>query len=721
MSPSSISGSARLGTNGHGPPTPPGTGDLDPAGADRAGWDLAGPDAPTTEPHVAGSYRHRDPLDDRSGRRRALRDATDDGTGDPAGPRHRWRGWSWLRDLPVRRRLTLHSLVILSIALGVSITVGLATAGQLIEQAEQTELQRLSDALASELDNDAYRAATLATGLSTTTAVAEAFADRDRERLEALVLPGFAQLQSELGIAQVHFHEPPATSFFRAHEPEAFGDDLSGFRQTVVAANREQTLITGLETGRFGLGLRAVVPVRWEDAHVGTVEVGTSFGAAFFERFAAANDAAVAFYLADGGDGFGGVGFTTYASTVGEAPTLDTATLAEVLRGTTHHAGFTAAGTSLTARYEAVTDFAGAPIGVVMVAVPDEALRAIYRSDRLTLLGLAVLLLVAGAVAAWWFARDLSRPLEATREVLRRARAGDLSSRVTIERNDEVGAIGHDVNATLTRLGQLMHDVADNAETLAAAADEMSAVGQQLETNAADTADRAVLATEAAHAVSGSIGSIASASHQLSGAIEEIARNANDATGVARRGVAVTDETVAAMEQLGESSAEIDTIVSLISEIAGQTHLLALNANIEAARAGDAGRAFAVVANEIGTLARRTAVESETISERIRSIRTATATSVTAMTAVSETMGEISELQVSIASAVEEQAATTAEIGRSVAVAADTSAEIASAMSSVSEGTGETRQAAGDTARAARELHTVAGQLQGSVAYYLDD
>lgn len=623
-----------------------------------------------------------------------------------------------LRHQNLRQRLTLHSLLIMAVTLGAAAIVALWSTGALVAEAEQRDLQRVSDALESDLDTSALRAATLATGLATTPAIAEAFAQRDRDALAALVIPSFERLQADFGVAQVHFHEPPAVSFLRAHEPEEFGDDLSGFRETVVVANADRTVITGLEGGRFGLGLRAVVPIDWDGAHAGTVEVGTSLGDSFFTRFAAVNEVDVALYLADAGEGAGGPTFTTYASSIGDVPAIGNAELVEVLRGEVRHASFDHAGASMTARYAPVYDFAGTAIGVSMVAVPNDDLRAILTRERLGFLALAVALLMVGGVTASLFARELSRPITEIQRVLGRARDGDLSTRAAVDRGDEIGVMARDVNETFDRLGLLMRDVAVNAETLAAAADEMSAVGQQLEANASETADRAVIATDAAKAVSDNVGSIAGASHQMSAAVEEIARNANDATSVANRGVVVTDETVAAMEKLGESSAEIDAVVSLISEIAGQTHLLALNANIEAARAGDAGRAFAVVANEIGTLARRTATESETISDRIRGIRADTETSVGAMSAVSETMREISELQTSIASAVEEQAATTAEIGRSVSDAAEATGEIAHAVESVSEGTGETRQAAGDTASAARELHDLAGRLRDSIAYY---
>ena len=634
--------------------------------------------------------------------------------GVDAGPPRRARWWR-VSELSVRQRLTTHSLLLMAVPLVVAVVVGFTTLASLIADGQERELQRLATALEVEIEASAARASTLATGLATTPAIAEAFATRDREALAAEVLPTFEQLQQEHGVEQLHFHDPSAISFLRAHEPDQFGDDLSGFRPSIVAANEQRALVTGLESGRFGLGLRGIAPVSWEGEHVGTLGVGNSFGSDFFEGFAAGNDVQTAFYLVGGQDA---AAPSTYASTIGDQLPVGADALEEVLAGEPLLVDLETPTSSLAARFDPVLNFSGEPIGVAMVAVSTESTQALFRNEALKYAALTIVLLLAGGFAASMFARDLSRPLEAIRGVLARARQGDLTDRVDVERGDEIGAIGQDVNDTLDRLMRLMDEVGNSAQTLAAAADEMSTVSEQLEANATETAKEAVVVTDSARDVSDNVDAIASASHQMSAAIGEIAENASTVSDVAGRGVIVTDETVAAMEALSRSSQEIEAVVTLISEIAGQTHLLALNANIEAARAGESGRAFAVVANEIGTLARRTAAESETIAERIRDIRHHTSTSIDCMGSVSETMHEISGLQSSIAASVEEQSATTAEIGRAVTGAAQTTAAIAASVELVSERVDETRQAAGNSSSAAVELRTVAAGLHSSISFY---
>jgi methyl-accepting chemotaxis protein len=171
--------------------------------------------------------------------------------------------------------------------------------------------------------------------------------------------------------------------------------------------------------------------------------------------------------------------------------------------------------------------------------------------------------------------------------------------------------------------------------------------------------------------------------------------------------------------QLGDSSAEISQIVKVITSIAEQTNLLALNATIEAARAGEAGKGFAVVAGEVKELAQETAKATEDIGRRIETIQADTAAAITAIDQISTVIDEINQSQSTIASAVEQQSATTTEISRSIADAANGTGEIArniasvaDAASSASEGVDDTQRAADDLARMAGELRQLVGQFR---------
>ena len=199
------------------------------------------------------------------------------------------------------------------------------------------------------------------------------------------------------------------------------------------------------------------------------------------------------------------------------------------------------------------------------------------------------------------------------------------------------------------------------------AAIALSAAAVDLLTTAEATTERAQSVTAAADRVSADTQTIAAGAEEMSATVREIASTTGEAARIASEaaGLAATAET--AVKRLGESSKGIGAVVEAISGIAEQTNLLALNATIEAARAGDAGRGFAVVASEVKNLAHQTAESTADVGRRIAAIQADTAAAVAAINAISSRIGKINEVQQTVASAVEEQSATTQEMSRTIA------------------------------------------------------
>ncbi len=268
----------------------------------------------------------------------------------------------------------------------------------------------------------------------------------------------------------------------------------------------------------------------------------------------------------------------------------------------------------------------------------------------------------------------------------------------------------------VTETATVIKGVMQNANALAASAEELTAISQQLGANAEETAAQANVVSAASEQVSKNVQTVATATEEMSASIKEIAKNANEAAKVATAAVKVADTTNTTVAKLGESSAEIGKVIKVITSIAQQTNLLALNATIEAARAGEAGKGFAVVANEVKELAKETAKATEDISQKIEAIQGDTHGAVQAIAEISEIINRINDISNTIASAVEEQTATTNEIGRNVAEAAKGSTEIAQNITGVATAAQSTSSGAGNSRDAAGQLSGMASELQQLVS-----
>lgn len=303
-------------------------------------------------------------------------------------------------------------------------------------------------------------------------------------------------------------------------------------------------------------------------------------------------------------------------------------------------------------------------------------------------------------------------------DVVSAAAAGDLTRELDIEGEDAVGQVASGLRTLLGTLRESMGNIGGTAESLAAAADQLTSLAEGMGEGASTTSDRAASASSASVQVSASIQTVATAAEEMTASIREIAKNATEAATVATDAVTVASEAQGTVASLGESSAEIGQVIKVITSIAQQTNLLALNATIEAARAGDAGKGFAVVANEVKELAKETAKATEEIGQKIEAIQSDTQGAVSAISRIADVIAKINDIQSTIASAVEEQTATTNEIARSVTEAAAGANGIAEDVTQVATAAADTREGAQNTLTSATELTGMAGELRDLVGRF---
>jgi methyl-accepting chemotaxis protein len=346
------------------------------------------------------------------------------------------------------------------------------------------------------------------------------------------------------------------------------------------------------------------------------------------------------------------------------------------------------------------------------------AAHAHYAAARLQVLIALMVGLVAAAGLALLISASMTRRLRPVVDAMDAVAAGDLSRTVAVSGRDEIGAMAGAVNRATASVRDTVAALARSAERVSHSAGQLDTVTAGVAGSVRSVAERSHAADRTASQVSGNVQTVAAASGQLSDSIREIARNANDGAQVAAHAVTVVATTNETVSKLGQSSAEIGNVIKVITSIAEQTNLLALNATIEAARAGESGKGFAVVAGEVKELAQETARATEDIAARVQAIQSDTDSAVTAIDEISTIIDQISSYQTSIASAVDEQTATTGEMSRNVTEAADGATTIATTVAEVAAAVEETDRNVAAGRQATNELTDLSGELRRLVARF---
>ncbi len=390
---------------------------------------------------------------------------------------------------------------------------------------------------------------------------------------------------------------------------------------------------------------------------------------------------------------------------------------------------------ALVARAHAASDSA--------VAVSDGAVgRA-----RAVLVAIALLSIALAGVAWLYVGRGVVARLKRLNGSMLALAEGDLSVAVPHDGRDELSAMADAVevfkqHAVTTRKLEAeqrksqeqrdaRHDIVEDhirrfddkigvlLQGLGSASRQMSAVATAMASAADEASHQATAVASASGEATESVRSVAAAAEEISVTVAEISHQITQSSNIAGRAVVEAERTDAIVRGLADAASKIGEVVQLIQAIAGQTNLLALNATIEAARAGEAGRGFAVVASEVKALATQTGKATEEIAAQIAAIQGATREAVQAIQAIGTTIGDISRISISIAAAMDQQGATTAEIARSTLHAAGGTQQVSRSIEVVSEATAKTGAAADEVLQAATDLNGKADELRAEVDQFL--
>jgi len=382
----------------------------------------------------------------------------------------------------------------------------------------------------------------------------------------------------------------------------------------------------------------------------------------------------------------------------------------------------------------------------VVIRVPESAILGGAVDTAMMMAAVIVGVLLAGVALFWWLGNAVAKPVVRVSATTEAIASGDLESAVPeIDREDELGelaraiAVLRDGQRERRRLAKEQDEskrVAEEerkrtmiglAERLDATVKrvlgsvEMSVKGLQDDAQvmtriAGESSKQIVAVSSATQQASANVQTVAAASEELSASIAEISGQVTKSSTVAREAVDEIGQTNKTMQGLVSSSSKIGDVIKLINDIAEQTNLLALNATIEAARAGEAGKGFAVVASEVKNLANQTSKATEEITGQISAMRSATAEVAGAMERVTGTIRQIDEISGSIAAAVEQQSAATREISGNAQQAARGTHEVSDNVSGVADAASQTGEAAhrvvGATETLAQETSALAREVE---------
>lgn len=530
------------------------------------------------------------------------------------------------------KNLKLTTQIVLGTGVSIALVVlglmfsGLNNMQHLIEDAERNDLQQQAEFILASIKAEMRQALALSSLIANIPEVAKRFDEGDRDWLRDELVPGYQVLERDFGVRQFQFHTPPAMSWLRVHQPAKYGDDLSSFRHSVVATNRDQKPIHGLETGVAGLGARGIVPMFRNGRHLGSVEFGMAFDQVFFDNYKSHAKRLVdaALYVKKGEH------FEAFASTMGKDSLFSEAELGQALGGQSLYRVQSGVDQSKAFYATQVLDYSGTPFAVLLVAMDRGQYLARLKTASEQAWLVSGLLLLFGVAGAYITAKALGQRISTVVKAVNLVAEGDLSQPIKAQGRDEIATLTGATETMRQQLHTLVAQMEQGASSLQGSTQLLSGL---VESQAAVSSE-----------MSSSVAEITSTMEELSASSSQIAENSESVVSIANRtydhaqqGAQVMQQMLDAMRGiqrdnqasiqeilgLGQKSQEITKVMEIINTLADQTRLIAFNAALEASSAGETGRRFGVVAAEIRRLADHVSQSTNEIESRVAEIQDA--------------------------------------------------------------------------------------------------
>lgn len=536
--------------------------------------------------------------------------------------------------MSLKNKITTSITLLLVLVLAATSFYSIRSMNKLIEENEHQELNKLSQFIESNIEGELETAEMSALNIANSQEIKEAFAARDREKLISITAPIYESVKEHF--SQGQFHLPNSVSFLRLHMPEKFGDDLSDFRDTVNLANSSKATVKGLEEGVAGFGMRVVIPMTYEGSHIGTFEYGSDFEKGFLENLKSIYGGKYYMYKLEAGQ---------------EELVSSTEETDEYLVETPEVLSNVESGRrtfQLTENEEEnillipLSLYDGSIGGYLKVVTSRLAVIEENQNIRNGLIAFIVGLAIVVFIIIYIMISKSMKPLQMLVEKSASVAEGDFTNQIEVTRNDEIGQIEIAFNNISKSLSGTLSYITDMSEQVAATAEELSSTSEEVAASAEhvsgsiegvskvalnqldivkDSGDKVHSMGENIEILNTNIKNI---NDYMSRTIVSSAEGLESSKNAESKILEVKESTIQTtndINRLNENSRKIVAIVDTIQGIADQTNLLALNAAIEAARAGDAGRGFSVVAEEVRLLAEESKKSTEEIENLITEIQ----------------------------------------------------------------------------------------------------